>query len=78
VENFVDNPPLTAADARIGAGFNRLLKRGANFLPFLIKQLENLLSSKKKLPEKISFAFPAAITVHKMHWATNGRLHKPT
>ena len=71
MENFVENYPLTAGDASIGAGFNRLMKRGAIFFPFKINQLENMLGKKKNSPENFSLAFIPAFIVHKMQFATN-------
>ena len=68
----MDNTPLTAGDASIGAGFNRLMKRGAIFLSFKINQLQKLFRKKKNRRKKFSLAVLSALAVHKMHFATNG------
>jgi hypothetical protein len=40
VDNFVDNSPLTAGEASIYAGFNRLPKTEAQIKTFLINDLQ--------------------------------------
>jgi hypothetical protein len=39
VDNFVDNAHLTAADASIDAGFNKMLIRRAKIISLKIKDL---------------------------------------
>jgi hypothetical protein len=41
VDNFVDNPPLTGAEARVDAGSERVPKSGAKIYLFKINDLEN-------------------------------------
>jgi hypothetical protein len=47
VDNFVDKHPLTGAEARFYAGFNKVLKRIAIFYLFKIKGLKNGYQQKK-------------------------------
>ena len=74
MDNFVDKHPLTGAEARFYAGFNKVLKRIAIIYLFKIKDLKNSFNHKKNNLRKISFAFPLAFFVHKMSFdASNNK-----
>jgi len=47
VDNFVDKHPLTGAEARFYAGFNKVLKQIAIIYLFKINELKNSYKRKK-------------------------------